>query len=424
MAAPAPLDAWVLPRIRYSSTAGDVAVAALLLVVGGGLTIGGGTPAPDPTLPLGEPWAPWAVVVAAALATLLKRRAPLLAIALLGALLLVDAAWVSGALPLVPLLALLDAVYAAMLHPAARARRAVLVAAAALALALLLLARPGTPADAVQLAAMLAMLLGTPALWGTSVRQRDELLGAERERVAAVAAAGEAARAAALREERAAMARELHDELAARLSAIALQTGALEAREHADAATAGSIAAVRRSSIEALTELRQLIDVLGDDRDAAGARVAARIEDADALAADAERFGVDLDARVAVGAGVLESTASHALARIAREAVANAARHAPGVPVRLRVDDLGERGVELRVENRIAAQAAETGGNGLGIPLMRERWTLAGGEGEAGPVGDGRWLVRARVPSAAAAGPFHEQVGATHRGPAPAGAAA
>lgn len=395
--APAPLDAWVLPRIRYGSAAGDAAVAALLLVVAGLLALGGSGPAHDPSLPLGAPWAPWAVVVAAAAATLPKRRLPVLATALLGALLLLDAAWVSGALPVVPLLALLDAVYAAMLHPSGRARAWSLGVAGATALAMLVLARPDGPADAVQVAAMLAMLLGTPALWGTSVRQRDALLGAERERVAAVAAAAGAERAAALRDERAAMAHELHDELAARLSAIALQTGALSGRAHPDPSVAASVAAVRRSSLEALDELRQLIAVLGGERAEPGPRTAARIEDAAAMRAEAERFGVALEMRGEAPDGALGSTASHALARIAREAIANAARHAPGAPVRLTIV-LEHDDVELRVESALPSRPVAAGGTGLGIPLMRERWCAAGGEGQAGPTDAGTWLVRARVP--------------------------
>ncbi|MFM2475568.1 hypothetical protein K6Y82_52740, partial [Burkholderia cenocepacia] len=134
----------------------------------------------------------------------------------------------------------------------------------------------------------------------------------------------EAERESAVRDERTGMARELHDELAARLSAIALQSAALAARAPNDEEVA--VRAIRTSSVEALDELRQLIGVLttGRDDDA----VAVGIDDVEALRRDAERFAVDLDAEVDVPTGAIGAAASHALMRIAREALVNAARHA------------------------------------------------------------------------------------------------
>lgn len=396
-----PLDEYVLPLVRYRTRAGVVAVAAIVLVGGLVATALDVGRAADPSLPLGVPWLPWVLPVVAAACMLVKRRTPAVAVAGTATLLLLDVAAVTGGLSLVLVIAFFDAVYAAMLDPRPRIRRlvvAIVLAAGVALLAVWLVQSAGDVdvAEGVALVVAVGMLAGAPAVLGTSVRQRDELLAAETERADAVARAADAERDRAVRGERAAMARELHDEIAARLSAIALQSAALSARVPADdAATAASVRAMRASSVEALEELRQLIDVLTSGRE--DDAVAAGIDDPGALRRDAERFGIDLDADVDVPVGAVGSAASHALMRIARESLANAARHAPGARVRMRAAVDGDA-VTLDVENALVPGAPAADGNGLGTALMAERWHAVGGSGSAGPTDDGRWVVHATVP--------------------------
>ncbi|MGW2199439.1 sensor histidine kinase, partial [Streptosporangium sp. NPDC001682] len=83
------------------------------------------------------------------------------------------------------------------------------------------------------------------------------------------------------------------------------------------------------------------------------------------------------------------------LLRTAREALTNAAKHAPGEPVRVELG-YGEGTIWLVVRNPCAAgQAAASSGHGL--QGMGERLALAGGALNAGPAG-GLWEVRAEVP--------------------------
>lgn len=395
----APLDEYILPLVRYRTRAGVIVIAALALVAGvGSAALGVGTPA-DPSLPLGAPWMPYVLAVGAAACLLGKRAVPVVAVAGAGAIVVVDVAAVTGSLSIVPVLAFFDAIYAAMLDARARIRRVVLAIAIGAGVALVVVwfaTGDVDPVRGLQLALSLALLIAAPTVWGISVRQRDELLAAETARADAVARAAEAERESAVRGERTAMARELHDELAARLSAIALQSAALAARRAPDDETAVAVRAIRSSSVEALDELRQLIGVLttGRDDDA----VAVGIDDVDALRRDAERFAVDLDADVAVPSGVVDTAASHALMRIAREALVNAARHAPGEPVRLRLARDG--GVaRLEMSNALAPVSPVADGNGLGTALMAQRWRAVGGSGTVGEQ-DGRWVVRVEVPTA------------------------
>lgn len=392
-----PLDEYVLPRVRYRTRAGVVTIAALALVAGVVAIAFGWGYRVDPTLPLGVPWMPYVVVVGAAACLLVKRAMPIAAVAVAGAIVVLDVAAVTGSLSLVPVLAFFDAIYATMLGARARIRRIVLAVAIAVGLALgvvWLTSGDADPVDGLQLAVSLGMLIAAPAVLGTSVRQRDELLDAETVRADAVARAAEAERESAVRGERAAMARELHDELAARLSAIALQSAALAARAPTDDPTATAVRAIRASSVEALDELRQLIGVLTTGRDDA---VAVGIDDVAALRRDAERFAVDLDARVDVPAGSVATAASHALMRIAREALVNAARHAPGESVRLRAG-VADGVVTLEASNALVPGVAAADGNGLGMALMAQRWRAVGGSGSVGEQ-DGRWVVWVEVPS-------------------------
>ena len=90
--------------------------------------------------------------------------------------------------------------------------------------------------------------------------------------------------------------------------------------------------------------------------------------------------------------------------RVVQEALANAARHAPGAAVTVSVRGVGGA-VEVRVEDdgclpvAVGAPAREAHGGGLGLVGMRERVTLAGGRLDAGPRENGGFGVRALLPN-------------------------
>ncbi|WP_222844006.1 sensor histidine kinase, partial [Cellulosimicrobium sp. CUA-896] len=108
-----------------------------------------------------------------------------------------------------------------------------------------------------------------------------------------------------------------------------------------------------------------------------------------------------------VARGPLPAAADQALYRIAQEALTNALKHAPRAPVTVRLARSGEH-VDLVVHDDGApapsplAEPALSAGTGL--LTMRERAEGLGGTLEAGPVPDGGWTVRARVPVPAATG--------------------
>ena len=91
--------------------------------------------------------------------------------------------------------------------------------------------------------------------------------------------------------------------------------------------------------------------------------------------------------------------AALAMFRVVQEALTNAAKHAPGAPLRVTLSFAADA-VQVDVGNGPAA--AEAGalagtGSGYGLDGIRERMRLVGGRVEAGPDGGG-WLVEARLP--------------------------
>jgi signal transduction histidine kinase len=214
----------------------------------------------------------------------------------------------------------------------------------------------------------------------SQARQTEQLL--EQTRLAQ----SEHARAATL-EERGRIARDLHDVLAHSLGALSVQLEVAEALLDERGDTAGALERVRRSrrlAVQGLTEARNAVAALRAD-------VAPDL--AEALAALAEQHEKDhgIAVRLTVAGPVrrCESGVTVVLLNAGREALTNAAKHAPGQDVGVRLSFDG--GVRLSVRNKGATE-----GEGFGLAGMRERLALVGGTLTAGPDGDD-WLVVAEV---------------------------
>lgn len=194
-------------------------------------------------------------------------------------------------------------------------------------------------------------------------------------------------------EERARLAREIHDVLAHTLSALAVQLeGArLLLRERpGDPAAGEAVARAQRLARDGLEEARRAVGTLRGDA-LPGPDALAR------LAGDFERdTGVPCRFAVEGEPVELSSEARLALYRTAQEALTNVRRHAAAeaVDVALRWSPAG---AELVVEDQ-GIPRGDPAANGYGLVGMRERAELIGGELEAGPR-PGGFRVRLRVPA-------------------------
>jgi len=393
-----------------------------------------------------EPGAPWwrvALLAVGCLLILVKRAHPMLALAG-GVLVTAVDLWWGGSLAVT--LVLWDLLYAAALwsRPTARAW---LWGAAATVVVLVSVAAGESARDVRQFVytgLQLGAVLLVPLWWATNVRTKSELAALEGERADLAAREAEAAartaglerqrasdleriaeldRNEAVRAERSAMARDLHDVIASHLSTIAIHSGAVLALPPDTAQDRAALEQVRASAVASLDEMRSMIlllrtegrrddtTVLGGAADDGGAprarddRVAApgRLAGLGTLLGAARSAGTpvvvaDPDG---VAGSPLPAAADQALFRIVQEALTNALKHAPGVPVEVRLAR-SESDVELVVRNGAGTARPVEGplSAGTGLLTMRERADGLGGTFRAGPTPAGGWVVRARVPVA------------------------
>lgn len=259
----------------------------------------------------------------------------------------------------------------------------------------------------------LVAVIGTALLdaVGIGIGQRRALLASLRERAALLERDQQLLADRAREQERAHLAREMHDVLGHRLSLVTLHAGALEYRGTAltPEETAEAAAIVRAEAHAALTDLRDVLGVLRDPAAAGGDDVTGTappqptLTDLPALLDEARRAGaaVTVTDTVSDPSVVPAAVGRHAY-RIVQEALTNARRHAPGQPVAVAVAVRTVLGPALRVvvTNPLgpAAPAATTGlSGGHGLRGLAERARLVGGTFRAGAV-DGTHAVEAVLP--------------------------
>ncbi|MFI7383739.1 histidine kinase [Streptomyces sp. NPDC049813] len=274
------------------------------------------------------------------------------------------------------------------------------VAGASIALIPLFVALRPDPTTPYLLTVAFAVIIAVTCVgWGMFVRSRRQLLASLRDR------AHRAETEAALRAEQAqrlareAIAREMHDVLAHRLTLLSVHAGALEFRPDAPRPEIARAAGViRESAHEALQDLREIIGVLraGDHGEESG-RPQPTLAALDALVAECRAAGmkVGLDQTVTDPAAVPASTGRTAY-RIAQEGLTNARKHAPGAEVSVSVRGGPGDGLTIEIGNPAPpGKVPHVPGSGQGLIGLTERATLAGGHLAHGPAPTGGFTLRA-----------------------------
>jgi signal transduction histidine kinase len=229
---------------------------------------------------------------------------------------------------------------------------------------------------------------------GRVVRARAAQERASRERAEALDAASERAAAAAAETERTRIAREIHDVVAHGVSVMVIQAaGARTVMDRDPTRAEASLRAVERAGREALAEMRRLVGLLGDDGIALapqpGLADLAGLVSRSAAAGMETTLSVEGEPRaVAPGLGLCAY-------RIVQEALTNAIKHARAGHAEVRVRWCPQ---VLELEVLDDGPGGAVGGDGHGIPGMRERAALQGGTLEAGSRPGGGFAVLARIP--------------------------
>ncbi|MCU1584339.1 MAG: hypothetical protein JWM49_895 [Microbacteriaceae bacterium] len=247
----------------------------------------------------------------------------------------------------------------------------------------------------------LAALVVSPfAAFGIGRRVRRERDAAQRGNDAATRNIAALHQEVSLERERQEIAREIHDTLAARLSAVSLHAGALELTVGDDNAQVIAAArAVRESAQTSLEDLRHVVQVLRNPS-AAAAGVSTGLHDLSELIDISLRDGTDVRAQVLVAdPASCEPEVAHACYRLVQESISNVRRHAPDAALFVDVRGGPETGLTIRTVNwlaRGAAQPSSSGGHGL--MGMSERAALVGGTFQAGATPEGSFSIVAWLP--------------------------
>lgn len=242
--------------------------------------------------------------------------------------------------------------------------------------------------------------LAWAAAWfaGERTRLRREHVADLKKRALRAEREAERERLLAIAEERARIARDLHDSAGHAISVIAVRAGAARLRHQQDAARSlGALEAIEELARRTVEEIDQIVGTLRESSQANGAVEApAGLASLDTLIAHQAAAGLDVAVDVSGTPAAIAAAADQAAYRILKEALTNAARHGVGsARVSVAFDDAA---VELTVTNPVRYDGPPRSGGGHGLIGMRERATLLGGSLEA-TRGNGTFRVRARIPN-------------------------
>jgi signal transduction histidine kinase len=301
--------------------------------------------------------------------------------------------------PLVPLLAPLVAIYSLGVHGSVRA---ILAGGGAALAAYTVAGVAGTGADVSD-----AVALGLAMVGALVVGRAVRVMGFETDFLEARTSELERERderaRAAVAEERARVARELHDVIGHSISVMGVQAGAVrrllapeQERERE------ALLAVERVGRDAVEEMQRLLGFLRSNGERVAPATPLTRRRVDDLVADMRRAGLEVDLQVDGELDDLSAGRALAAYRILQEALTNVMKHAPGARVSA---SLRRTAAELEIEvadDGGDQPAARPPGGGQGLVGMRERAALYGGTLQAGPRDGGGFLVVARLPSGGA----------------------
>lgn len=234
---------------------------------------------------------------------------------------------------------------------------------------------------------------------GRRVRMRGEYLELLQDRAEHLERERHAEAERAIAEERANIARELHDVVAHRVSMMTVQAGAAKtvARVDPDGAVE-AMAEVEHAGRQALGELRHLLGVLRPDAGERDLGPQPDVGDIPDLVAEHAAAGMDVSLRTEGEARLLRGPVQLYAFRIVQESLTNVFKHAgrhahTDVRVGVEPDVLTIEVTDTGVGGKVPVAS------GYGIVGMRERAQLLGGTLDAGPGRHGGFRVRARLPT-------------------------
>jgi signal transduction histidine kinase len=232
---------------------------------------------------------------------------------------------------------------------------------------------------------------------GFALRERSEQAEAAEVRATVAERDRDAAARIAVAEERARIARELHDIVAHAVSTMVLQVGAVRHKlPDALAEDRDALQGVERTGRTALAEMRRLLGAMRSDGDEAELVPQPGLDGLGSLMEEIGRAGLPVELHVDGERVELPRAIDLSAYRIVQEGLTNALRHAEAtradVTVRYRPDE-----VQLEVRDN-GVGSSTTDGLGHGLVGIRERVKIYGGEMTAGTANGGGFVLATRLP--------------------------
>ena len=262
-------------------------------------------------------------------------------------------------------------------------------------MATIILNQPGhSPGQVV----FIPLLFGIAWLAGFALNARAEHADAAEARAAQAEREREPAARIAVAEERARIARELHDIVAHAVSVMVLQVGAVRHKLSEDLADeSDALRGVEGAGRTALAEMRRLLAAMRDDGDDLELGPQPGLDSVGSLVAEVARAGLPVALHVEGEAAPLPRAIELSAYRIVQEALTNALKHAHAhradVTLRYGPDDL-----RIEVRDDGSGGGATSNGPGYGLVGVRERVKIYGGTMTAGAAPEGGFVLDATLP--------------------------
>jgi signal transduction histidine kinase len=243
----------------------------------------------------------------------------------------------------------------------------------------------------------IALLFSAIWLAGFALGRKIESAAEAERRAERLEREREAEARAAVAEERARIARELHDVVGHSVSVMTVQASAVRRLLRPDQEREReALEVVEQTGREALAEMRRLVGVLRRPEEAPALAPQPSLEHLDRLVSQARESGLPVELRVEGRPIQLSPGVDLTAYRLVQEGLTNAIKHARAS----RADVLvryGDDEVEIVVTDD-GTGGGDGGGSGHGLVGMRERVAVYGGELESGPRPEGGYGLHARLP--------------------------
>jgi signal transduction histidine kinase len=263
------------------------------------------------------------------------------------------------------------------------------------------------PADVVLAASLYSVVLN--ALFFVAAIHFGRVSRVSRARLRALEQTGAALRAAndriaeqAIDDERARIARELHDVVAHHVAVIGIQAGAARRTLDRPEIARGALAAVEETARTTIDELDRLLSVMRS-RDGRPTEPVVGLASLPDLVADTRGLGLEVALEIDGDTRDIPDGVGATLYRVAQEALTNTLKHGAASTATVRLVH-GDRAVVLEIDDdghgdvAAAAEPVTAAGSGLGHRGMRERVDLHGGRLAVGPLPGGGYRVRVDLP--------------------------